>query len=233
MSKYAFYVLLEESAEFLRTSQPSPEDFVCTFEEAKSRGDELICILLSSGLSGPDRARRWRRICRTTRAFIFWIRSMPPAASKFLRTTRSISSPGSVRTGNRPRLETLSEWIRLYAALDTLEYPAKSDRLNRTVASIGSVLHLKPIISFREDDPLTLADKSIGKVRTMHSMLDRLSARPLNPAFPLYTVFSNGKENVPLLEKRMIERSFTPWCACASARESVRISFPTRSASSM
>lgn len=48
--------------------------------------------------------------------------------------------------------------------------------MNRAVASIGSALHLKPIIFFREDGTLTLADKSIGKVRAMHSMPDKLSA---------------------------------------------------------
>ena len=35
-----------------KTSQPSPEAFLRVFEEAKAAGEEVLCVLLSSALSG-------------------------------------------------------------------------------------------------------------------------------------------------------------------------------------
>ena len=47
-----FYEILSRTGEFPKTSQPSPQAFLDLFLEAKKNGDELICILLSSALSG-------------------------------------------------------------------------------------------------------------------------------------------------------------------------------------
>ena len=47
-----FYELLETSEAFPKTSQPSPQAFAEIFEEVKKTGDELICVLISSSLSG-------------------------------------------------------------------------------------------------------------------------------------------------------------------------------------
>ena len=52
VTKDEFYKMTQESEEFPKTSQPSPQEFMEVFEKAKVSGDELICVLLSSGLSG-------------------------------------------------------------------------------------------------------------------------------------------------------------------------------------
>ena len=47
-----FYKLLANCAEFPKTSQPSPEDYIPAFEQAKENGDEIIYLCVSSALSG-------------------------------------------------------------------------------------------------------------------------------------------------------------------------------------
>ena len=47
-----FYEMLTSSNTFPKTSQPAPQAYVEAFEEAKEAGDTLLCILLSSGVSG-------------------------------------------------------------------------------------------------------------------------------------------------------------------------------------
>ena len=49
-----FYEILEKNGSFPKTSQPSPQAFLEIFLDAKKKGDELICILLSSALSGTS-----------------------------------------------------------------------------------------------------------------------------------------------------------------------------------
>ena len=47
-----FYEMLITGNEFPKTAQPSPQDFAEVFKDAKEKGDDIICILLSSALSG-------------------------------------------------------------------------------------------------------------------------------------------------------------------------------------
>lgn len=47
-----FYNMLERAAKLPTTSQPGPAQFLEHFEAAKQSGDTLVCVLLSSALSG-------------------------------------------------------------------------------------------------------------------------------------------------------------------------------------
>ena len=52
MKPEEFYDKLASAEELPTTSQPSPEAFLQYFREAKEAGDDVICILLASKLSG-------------------------------------------------------------------------------------------------------------------------------------------------------------------------------------
>ncbi len=56
-----FYEKLVCGKDFPKTSQPSPQEFLDVFEEVKEKGDELICILLSSALSGTCQSAQLAR----------------------------------------------------------------------------------------------------------------------------------------------------------------------------
>ena len=64
LTKDKFYELLTSNEEVPKTSQPTPQDFVDIFEKAEEEGDELICILLSSKLSGTFQSAVLAKHCR-------------------------------------------------------------------------------------------------------------------------------------------------------------------------
>ena len=47
-----FFEQLESAEKLPTTSQPTPEAFLKEFEAARDAGDEMVCVLLSSALSG-------------------------------------------------------------------------------------------------------------------------------------------------------------------------------------
>ena len=51
-----FFDKLAEEKDLPMTSQPSPEEYLEFFEEAKSKGEEVLVLTLSSGLSGTINA---------------------------------------------------------------------------------------------------------------------------------------------------------------------------------
>ena len=50
ITKDEFYELLTTTEEFPKTAQPSPQDYVDIFEDAKEKGDSIVYLSLSSGL---------------------------------------------------------------------------------------------------------------------------------------------------------------------------------------
>ena len=52
LDRPTFYRLLQNSAAFPTTSQPSPADFESCFAAARAKGDDVVAVLLSSALSG-------------------------------------------------------------------------------------------------------------------------------------------------------------------------------------
>ena len=52
LTKDKFYELLLNTSDFPKTSMPSPAAYMDVFQSAKESGDDVVCILLSSELSG-------------------------------------------------------------------------------------------------------------------------------------------------------------------------------------
>lgn len=65
--------------------------------------------------------------------------------------------------------------LQVFAALDTMEYLKRSGRVPATVAMLGSLLSLKPLIELRNGEV-----KEIGAVRTTHRANERMSKFLLN-----------------------------------------------------
>ena len=59
-------------------------------------------------------------------------------------------------------LDDLRSRMRLYAALDTLEYLKRGGRISKAAAMVGGMLKIKPVITVTEDGKIGLIHKSIG-----------------------------------------------------------------------
>jgi DegV family protein with EDD domain len=67
-------------------------------------------------------------------------------------------------------VEAARKNLRVYAALDTVEYLRRSGRVPATVAMLGSLLSIKPLIELANGEV-----KAIGAVRTTRQSNERLS----------------------------------------------------------
>jgi DegV family protein with EDD domain len=66
-------------------------------------------------------------------------------------------------------VEDMMPRVRLFAALDTLEYLRKGGRVGKTVAVLGTLLNIKPLIKVRDSAVLPLE-----RVRTRRRSIKRL-----------------------------------------------------------
>ena len=167
-----FYHLLTTSTTLPTTSQPSPQDFLTHYEEAKKHGASVIVMTLSSVISGTYQSAN---IAAGIAKYddIYVIDSL--ATTQMLRLL--VLKAVTLRDQNmdvKDIVKTLEEYkhrIRIYAFVDTLEYLYKGGRLSKTAATAGTLLKFKPIIGLK-DGKLEMFAKARGTQKATAKIID-------------------------------------------------------------
>ena len=132
LSHRQFYELLIESEELPKTSQIPPYEFEQVFEQAVAAGEQVVVVTISGKLSGT-----YQSAC--------------VAAEDYEgKTAEEIAA----------ELKRARKRIRLLALLDTLEYLKKGGRISKSVAMVGGMLSIKPVISVVDGEVVM-----VGKAR--------------------------------------------------------------------
>lgn len=157
-----FYAKLETAKILPQTSQPSPEDFVKIFEGAKSKGEPVLVITLSSSLSGTyQSATIAKDICEYEKVYLVDSQTVTLGLKILVDYAVSLRNSGKSIEEAFEILEREKHNIRLFAAVDTLEYLKKGGRLSSTAALAGTLLNLKPIVKV-EGGSVSMAAKARG-----------------------------------------------------------------------
>ena len=146
-----FYRLLEENENLPKTSQPSIDDFINVYKPILEKDNDIISIHISSGLSGTinvaevaKKKLNTKRICivdslSTALVLQFLI-------EKALDLIKNGESFEYVCTAVRAQVKKMLSRFIMY----NLDYMIKGGRLNKAEALVGSILHIKPILSFTD-----------------------------------------------------------------------------------
>ncbi|MBQ9141667.1 MAG: DegV family protein [Lachnospiraceae bacterium] len=205
----AFYEILTSSKDFPKTAQPSPKAFADVFNEAKAQGDEVICILLSSALSGTcQSAYLAKKMVDYEGIYIVDSLTATIMIKVLADYAYKLIADGLKATEIVTKIEALKSKVKVIAALDTLEYLSRGGRLNRTAAAIGELASLKPIIQVTEEGTVSVVGKCLGRNKALMFLMKSLSTKKLHPDFPLYSVYTYGTENCEKLEEKLSEHGY-------------------------
>ena len=200
-----FYKKLEETESFPKTSQPSPQNFVNIFEEIKEAGDTLICILLSSKLSGTySSACLAKQIVDYENIYVVDSLTATAGIQLLVRETENKIQEGWNGQEIFEHLEQFKKKVCIFASVDTLEYLKRGGRISKTVAAIGEIAKVKPLIEVNEEGEIGAISKSIGFKKVTAQIVNMLDKRDLS--YPLYTVYTNGQKNLKKLESKIEEK---------------------------
>lgn len=206
ISKDEFYKLTQESEEFPKTAQPSPQDFIDIFEKIKADGDELICILLSSGLSGLiQSATLAKNMVEYDKIHIVDSLSATFVIKVLVDYGIQLRDSGKTAEEIVAAIKEIQPKVRMYAVLDTLDNLYKGGRLSKIEAGIGTIAKIKPLIYFTEDGKVGIKAKSIGKKKALNDIMKLISNDTINTDFPVYSMYSIGTVNNETFTDRLKE----------------------------
>ena len=209
LTKDAFYELLTSNEEFPKTSQPTPQDFVDAFEDAKEKGDELICILLSSRLSGTfQSATLAKSIVEYDNIHLVDSLGATHMIRIMVEYAQDLAAEGRGAKEIVEALEEMKSKIKVLAVVDTLEYLCKGGRVSKTTAAIGEAAKVKPMITVANGE-VAVIGKSLGKNKAIGNLLKALGECEVDERFPIYSVSTLGTENCEVFEKRLTDAGYS------------------------
>ncbi|MBO4701393.1 MAG: DegV family protein [Lachnospiraceae bacterium] len=147
LSNRTFYEKLIESDELPKTSQISPADYEECFQSALDAGDEVVCLTISSGVSGCVQSANIAAAEFEGKVNV--VDTMQFCISYYVLVEYAVR----LRDAGKSAKEIADEITRVrekaivLAVFDTLEYLKAGGRLSSTAAFVGEILSIKPVIT--------------------------------------------------------------------------------------
>lgn len=155
-----FYEKLIESDLLPSTSQACPSAFEQVFEKTASAGESAVVLTISSKLSGTYQSAVIAARNYPGSVYVVDSKSAAIGTGILAELALRLLDSGMSADDIAQQLESEREKICLVAMLDTLEYLKRGGRISKTAAFAGSVLSIKPVISLKDGEIITL-----GKAR--------------------------------------------------------------------
>ena len=155
-----FYEKLIESDVLPTTSQASPFAFEQAFEKAVADGSQVVCITVSSRLSGTYQSAVIAAEEFPGKVFVVDSQTVALGSAILADYALSLVDRGMDAENIAWKLMQKREKVRLLAMLDTLEYLKKGGRISAAVALAGGLLNIKPVVCIEKGEI-----KMLGKAR--------------------------------------------------------------------
>ena len=155
-----FYEKLIEGDALPTTSQINPAQFEEAFRQAVEAGEDVVAVLLSSKLSGTCQSARIAAEEFPGRVFVVDSENATIGEQILVERALALMDQGLEAAAIAGRLEEEKGDVRLVALLDTLEYLKRGGRISPSVALVGGLLSVKPVIAVEHGEVVML-----GKAR--------------------------------------------------------------------
>ena len=171
-----YYDFLRSAGELPTTSQPSLGDFLAVYEPLVERGDEIISIHLSGGISGTVRTAEQARELLIERGMpaeqMVVIDSRTGCAGHGFMAIAAANAikDGADLTGALAAAQAMRDNLKIIVMVDTLEYLRRGGRIGAAAAWIGATLKVKPILTIEGEM------QPVERVRTAGRAFERLVA---------------------------------------------------------
>lgn len=155
-----FYEKLIEGDVLPTTSQINPAQFEDAFRQSVEAGEDVVAVLLSARLSGTCQSARIAAEAFPGRVFVVDSENAAIGEQVLVRRALTLMDQGLDAAAIAGQLERERGDIRLVALLDTLEYLKRGGRISPSVALVGGLLSVKPVIAVEHGEVVML-----GKAR--------------------------------------------------------------------
>ena len=175
-----FYDRLRGADRLPTTSQPSIGDFLDVYDPLVQQGLDVVSVHISGGISGTVEAARQakeqlaERVGSDKVTVIDSERACGGLGLLVLAGARAAKSGAGVDEVVE-RIRTAQAGLKMWFAIDTLEYLRRGGRIGAASAWLGSALKIKPILTL--DKEITPVERVRTGTRALRRLLDYAEQR--------------------------------------------------------
>ena len=181
-----FYRRLVACDHLPQTSRPSPQAYLDAYLEAECCDDDVVVLCVSGGLSGTyESAVAAKDMCGYERVHVIDTHQAILTQRMLVEEAVRLRNKGCKAADIARQIRELRDKVCVCGVVGTLKYLRKGGRIPASLAALGDMLHVKPVIILR-DKTLT----SMGKVRSYTSGISMLHKQMAEDGFdPARTVY--------------------------------------------
>jgi DegV family protein with EDD domain len=174
----AYYERLRTANALPTTSQPSIGDFLEVYEPLLDEGHEIVSIHLAGGMSGTVSAAQQAREqlgSRAERVFVFDSATACGGQGLVVLAAAAAARAGGDGAAVLERAQRARQQLKMWFAIDTLEYLRRGGRIAGAQAWLGSALRIKPILTVESE--ITPIERVRTSRRAFERMVELLASR--------------------------------------------------------
>ena len=195
------FKMQREGADFPKTSQPSTGDLIRLFDSLNDKGYEaIIAITLSSGISGfyqtlcniAENHPKYNLHAIDTRMTVRLQGNLVLAAAKMIKNGLDLDTILA-------RLEKIRSTIDEIFVVNDLNNLSRGGRLSNASAFIGSMLNIKPLLTFKDGnivafDKIRSMKRAFIKIKKL--TVKKIDQLPYKDKIKLFIIDSNDSSQV-------------------------------------
>lgn len=202
-----------KAGEVAVTSQIPPDSFQREFKRASEAGDNAVCAVISSQMSATYKNASLVKLDGNFKGVYIIDSRMASVAQKILiMRACALRQKGLSAEAIAEILEKFKKRIKLLACMDTLKYAARGGRVSPSAAAIGSIINIKPIISFSSEGKIKILARPAGRKRGCTRLIELFEADGYDGAFSPIPIYSDSAVFCEELIKKLADKGI----ACAA-----------------
>ncbi len=209
----AFYEAMRAGAD-VKTSMVNVSDFTAAFEPWLEKGDAVIYIGMSGGISGTANAAKL--------AAEDLLGDYPSAKIAAIDTFAASLGEGFLVIEAAKMIEHGEPFLRIvkkielarknmcqFFTVDDLAYLKKGGRISGAAAVVGTVLNIKPMLKGDETGKIVLCGKVRGFIKSMDALAEKYDELALDKSAPVGIAHADNPEGAKQLEERLRAKGFS------------------------
>ncbi len=170
-----FFASFTKTKVFPKTSQPSPASFINAYNKVIDEGNEAIVFTISASLSGTNSVARLAREDCKNPDMISVVDSMSTGQNIWGYCMEVIekAKEGWNREQIIEYIASLQVNSQICFVPDSLEYLKNGGRIGKVSAAIGSLLQIKPLLTFKQGT-LLCAKKIFGAAKAIAELISMI-----------------------------------------------------------
>lgn len=165
-----------------KTSQPNVDEFYNNFKRLINMGKDILYICVSIGLSGAENSATIAKnmiLEEYTEAKIYIVNVLTASLGQGIMVMKAVQMKEKGKSLDEivEYIEKNKQRLNTFMTVDDLNHVKRGGRLSKTAAMIGTVFHIKPILSIDSDGKVISIDKTRGRKGSLKKLADLLLER--------------------------------------------------------